>query len=250
MNFELTKRDRFALFHRSCNLLSQIAAIFFFGVDIKIFQDFVEVLLVLWSPSTVVVLERQARKELSELFKIVLRPLIKRVFVALGTLNTKSQERVSKTNRSCFSRLKFSSHPVKRHRFEVGKIRFSICHIGHFFAIVGVAFAGIPAGPSHDSSNHFIVGNIVFDSFMNPLIPNVADQVVVVSKIPQLSGIVLRHVAKESRPPSRVGWRLHQLVNFLFAFFWIGVGDELANFIRRWQRSRNINTDASQKHFV
>jgi len=60
------------------------------------------------------------RKEILELVKVILRPLVKRMFVTLGTLNPESHERIGEANGTCFDIvLKVATRPVVGHRRQI-----------------------------------------------------------------------------------------------------------------------------------
>jgi len=111
--------------------------------SLTILDDLLIILAPLLVTRRIVLCRSDSSKEVAEVVKIVLGPLIKRMLVALRTLNADAQERVSKSNRPLFrlaiviataaasapmtKRFMLASSPI-RHGCDPGGFALSLSH--------------------------------------------------------------------------------------------------------------------------
>ena len=123
-----------------------------------------------------------AAQQFREILEILLTPSIEWVFVALGALDSQAQESMSKANGNGLSVSEFSSHPIVGHRFGFAE-RFVCGGFLHAFTEIDVAFATVAADAEDDPFDHFIVGSVVFDTFVDPVIPLLTWKIAVKSNV-------------------------------------------------------------------
>ena len=119
--------------------------------------------------------------------------------MTLGALYTNPQKGMSKTDRPCILLLKLAPHPKIRHRFGFCERVIFLISTGfaHPLAISEIIFIRSTAGGDHDSLNHFVIRNVLFNLVMNPLVPLQTGLILTDSHVPQLLRVVTGQVTEK-----------------------------------------------------
>ena len=149
-------------------ILSTLLLLHFVRININLGED-----RLLFGPRSWCAPVLKATEELFEAIEVVLRPLVERVLVALGTLDANAHERVSKAQRPLFRLLKFTTHPESRERRLVGEVSLCILVVvaAHPLTVFGVRLVFRTTDGEDDSFHHVVIRHVLFDADAEPFVP-------------------------------------------------------------------------------
>ena len=187
--------------------------------------------------------EIDAGEEALELGKVVLGPLVEGMLVALGTLDTDTQERVGKADRPFLWLPERATSPVVRHPLSIDERLGPLLpiHPTHRLAELLERLPGVPARGHHQSLDQLVVGHVFGDTILEPVVPVLAGAPGFLgSHVVQRVVVVSGEVRETGRPPGGVGRPRQQFLDLLGPFLWIGVFQERRDFGNRRQGANQV----------